>query len=257
MQANTSKLIVAGLLAANTARALHLGGEQTSTAPAALAQVQSESAVQAQLNVAAVSQIETQTAVASPGETPTQKRQKLNKEKVNLIFKKILDGIEEKREEALEWLCDFGDNAIGEVLDKSDTLADALQNLADNLVSDMEARQAAVNGIVDQTVADAKAEMFRLKAEAADAVTEKRKEVMYAIKDLKIEIGTTFKAGKKAAKKAEIESLVSELESFINKTIRTYDESVDDQIAKVNSATSAAGKALWDQKEQTDNKFAW
>lgn len=91
--------------------------------------------------------------------------------------------------------------------------------------------------------------MYRLKAEAADAVTEKRKEVMYAIKDLKIEIGTTFKTGKKAAKKAEIESLVSELESFINKTIRTYDESVDDQIAKVNSATSAAGKALWDQKQ--------
>ena len=168
---------------------------------------------------------------------------------MNLIFKKILDGIEEKREEALEWLCDFGDNAIGEVLDKSDTLAEALQNLADNLVSDMEARQAAVNGIVDQTVADAKAEMYRLKAEAADAVTEKRKEVMYAIKDLKIEIGTTFKAGKKAAKKAEIEALVSELESFINKTIRTYDESVDDQIAKVNSATSSAGKALWDQKQ--------
>ena len=244
MQANTSKLIVAGLLAANTARALHLGGEQTSTAPAALAQVQSESAVQAQLNVAAVSQIETQTAVASPGETPTQKRQKLNKEKVNLIFKKILDGIEEKREEALEWLCDFGDNAIGEVLDKSDTLADALQNLADNLVSDMEARQAAVNGIVDQTVADAKAEMFRLKAEAADAVTEKRKEVMYAIKDLKIEIGTTFKKSAKADKKAQIEANVSELESFINKTIRDYDEGVANQIARVSSATAAATAAL-------------
>ena len=109
----------------------------------------------------------------------------------------------------------------------------------------------------DSALAVAKSEIARLKADAADAVTEKRKEVMYKIKDLKIEIGTTFKKAAKADKKAQIESHVSELESFINKTIRTYDESVDDQIAKVNSATSAAGKALWDQKEQTDNKFAW
>ena len=44
--------------------------------------------------------------------------------------------------------------------------------------------------------------MANLKAEAADAVTEKRKEVMYKIKDLKIEIGTTFKKAAKADKKA-------------------------------------------------------
>ena len=97
--------------------------------------------------------------------------------------------------------------------------------------------------------------MYRLKAEAADAVTEKRKEVMYAIKDLKIEIGTTFKKDVKAEKKAQIEWLVSELESFINKTIRTYDENVDDQIRKVNSATSAASAALWDEKEDAEEAF--
>lgn len=97
--------------------------------------------------------------------------------------------------------------------------------------------------------------MYRLKAEAADAVTEKRKEVMYAIKDLKIEIGTTFKKDVKAEKKAQIEWLVSELESFINKTIRTYDENVEDQLRKVNSATSAAAAALWDEKEEAEGAF--
>ena len=81
-----------------------------------------------------------------------------------------------------------------------------------------------------KALSDAQAEIARLKAEAADAVTEKRKEVMYKIKDLKIEIGTTFKKDKKADKKAKIESLVSELESFINKTIRDYDVAVEDQI---------------------------
>jgi hypothetical protein len=114
MQANKpKKLILASLLAANAAKALHLGGEQTSTAPAALAQVQSESAVQAQLNVAAVSQIETQTAIKRFGETEFERSSKEASEKVKVIFKKILDGIEEKREEALAWLCDFGDDAIG------------------------------------------------------------------------------------------------------------------------------------------------
>ena len=53
---------------------------------------------------------------------------------------------------------------------------------------------------------------------------------MYKIKDLKIEIGTTFKKDVKADKKAKIESLVSELESFINKTIRDYDEAVENQL---------------------------
>jgi acyl-CoA reductase-like NAD-dependent aldehyde dehydrogenase len=165
------------------------------------------------------------------------------------IFKQIRDGVEEKREEALQWLADYGDTLVRGVQDKADGLLTTLQTLAGNSVGDTESRQAAVTAAVAKALSDAQAEIARLKAEAADAVTEKRKEVMYAIKDLKIEIGTTFKAGKKAAKKAEIESLVSELESFINKTIRTYDESVDDQIAIVNSATSAAGKALWDQKQ--------
>ena len=88
--------------------------------------------------------------------------------------------------------------------------------------------------------AEAEAEIARLKADAADAVTEKRKEVMYKIKDLKIELGTTFKKGAKAEKKAQIEAAVSELESFINKTIREYDEAVANQIDKVGAATQAA-----------------
>ena len=128
--------------------------------------------------------------------------------------------------------------------DKSDALLAALRTLAANAVADMEARQAAVGGLVDAAVAEAGAEMARLKADAADAVTEKRKEVMYKIKDLKIEIGTTFKKAAKADKKAQIEAQVSELESFINKTIRDYDEGVADQIARVSSATAAATAAL-------------
>ena len=43
MQANKSKLFIAGLLAANAAKALTLGGDQADNAPAALAQVQSGS----------------------------------------------------------------------------------------------------------------------------------------------------------------------------------------------------------------------
>jgi hypothetical protein len=69
--------------------------------------------------------------------------------------------------------------------------------------------------------------MARHKAEAADAVTEKRKEVMYKVKDLTIEIGTTFHKDAKADKKAQIQHHVSELESFINKTIRDYDNAVN------------------------------
>jgi len=45
MSANKSKLIFAGLLAANAAKALHLGSDQATTAPASLAQIQAESAV--------------------------------------------------------------------------------------------------------------------------------------------------------------------------------------------------------------------
>ena len=46
---------------------------------------------------------------------------------------------------------------------------------------------------------------------------------MYKIKDLKIELGTAFDQNEKAEKSAEIESLVSALESWINSAIRTYD----------------------------------
>jgi phage gp36-like protein len=71
---------------------------------------------------------------------------------------------------------------------------------------------------------------------------------MYKIKDLKIEIGTTFKKDVKADKKAKIESLVSELESFINKTIRDYDEAVDNEIARVLTTTAAAADGLVTEK---------
>jgi len=180
------------------------------------------------LNVTAVSQIETRTA--DPNETELQKRQREAEEKVKQIFKKILDGIEAKREEALEWLCDFGDDLVDDAQDKADHLKASLQTLAENAVSDMEARQSALRETVDSSLHGCHGEISRLKAEAADAVTEKRKDVMYKIKDLTIEIGTTFKKEKKADKKAQIESLVSELESFINKTIRDYDEAVENQL---------------------------
>ena len=45
--------------------------------------------------------------------------------------------------------------------------------------------------------------------------------------DLKIELGAAFDSHEKAEKSAEIESLVSALESWINSTIRNYDEAVD------------------------------
>jgi ElaB/YqjD/DUF883 family membrane-anchored ribosome-binding protein len=109
--------------------------------------------------------------------------------------------------------------------------------LGENRVDDMRKLAATIQATVDKSLADAKAEISRLKAEAADAITEKRKEAMYAIKDLKIEIGTTFKKAKKAEKKAQIESHVSELESFINKTIREYDEGVANQIDRVRGTT--------------------
>ena len=109
--------------------------------------------------------------------------------------------------------------------------------MGDNRVDDMAKLAATIQATVDKSLADAKAEISRLKAAAADAIGEKRKEAMYAIKDLKIEIGTTFKKAKKAEKKAQIESHVSELESFINKTIREYDEGVAHQIDKVGATT--------------------
>ena len=112
--------------------------------------------------------------------------------------------------------------------------------MAENQLAGLDNLAAAIAATADGALADAKAEISRLKAEAADLITEKRKEVMYVIKDLKIEIGTSFKSGVKAEKKAQIESQVSELESFINKTIREYDELVTNQINKVAAAHSAA-----------------
>lgn len=144
---------------------------------------------------------------------------------------------------------------MDEVHDKSDALLAALRTLAANRVADAEARQAATAGSVDGALAAARAEIARLKADAADAVTEKRKEVMYKIKDLKIEIGTTFKKAAKADKKAQIESQVSELESFINKTIRDYDEAVADQLATVQSAASAATAGLETEREEALEAF--
>ena len=112
--------------------------------------------------------------------------------------------------------------------------------MAENQLAGLDNLAAAIAATADGALADAKAEISRLKAEAADLITEKRKEVMYVIKDLKIEIGTSFKSSAKAEKKAQIESQVSELESFINKTIREYDELVTNQINKVAAAHSAA-----------------
>ena len=45
MQAYKSKLIIAGLLTAQAAKALNIGNEQTRPPPAALAQIQAASAV--------------------------------------------------------------------------------------------------------------------------------------------------------------------------------------------------------------------
>ena len=190
------------------------------------------------MDVAATSQLNAR--AADPNETEQERRAREAGEKVDHIFEKILDGVEEKREEALEWLLEFGDELIDKVHDKADTLLNNLQTLADNRVDEMGTLAVTIQAIVDKSLADAKAEIARVKAEAADAITEKRKEVMYAIKDLKIEIGTTFKKNVKAEKKAQIESHVSELESFINKTIREYDEAVANQIDVVGAATQAA-----------------
>jgi hypothetical protein len=57
---------------------------------------------------------------------------------VQHIFSKILDGIEEKREQALDWLCDYGDVLLDDVNDEADALAAALRTLAANRVVDME-----------------------------------------------------------------------------------------------------------------------
>ena len=58
-------------------------------------------------------------------------------EKVDHVFSKILDGIEEKREEALQWLCEFGDDLLEHAHDKAHYLKNNLQTVADNKVSAM------------------------------------------------------------------------------------------------------------------------
>lgn len=187
------------------------------------------------MEVTALSQIKA--GAADPNESEAERRQREVQEKVGHIFEKILDGVELKREEALEWLIQLGDDLIDGVHDKADGLVRNMQALADNRVDEMNHLAITIQATVDKALADAKAAISGAKAEAADLITEKRKEAMYAIKDLKIEIGTTFKKGAKAEKKAQIESHVSELESFINKTIREYDEAVANQIARVGAAT--------------------
>jgi ferritin-like metal-binding protein YciE len=63
---------------------------------------------------------------ADPNETPRDRRKREAGEKVDQIFDKILDGIETKREEALEWLIELGDELIDDVHDKADTLVKSL-----------------------------------------------------------------------------------------------------------------------------------
>ena len=191
-----------------------------------------------QLNFTSLAQVST--TAADPNETLVEKRTRERTEKVTKIFKKILDGIEEKREETLAWLQEAGDELILSINERAGGLTESLQTLADNQLDGLDNLSVAIAATADQALADAKAEISRLKAEAADLITEKRKEVMYVIKDLKIEIGTSFNSAHKADKKAQIESQVSELESFINKTIREYDELVTNQINKVAAANSAA-----------------
>lgn len=63
---------------------------------------------------------------ADPNETQRERREREAREKVEQIFDKILDGVETKREEALEWLIELGDELIDDVLDTSDSLVRSL-----------------------------------------------------------------------------------------------------------------------------------
>ena len=63
---------------------------------------------------------------ADPNETQRERRTREAREKVEQIFDKILDGVETKREEALEWLIELGDELIDDVLDTSDSLVRSL-----------------------------------------------------------------------------------------------------------------------------------
>ena len=164
--------------------------------------------------MAIISQLESQ--IADIDETEAERHERERMEKIMHVFKKILDGIEEKREESLLWLCDFGDEIIDSVHDKAVILERHLETFAENKVSDMEKLQKPLNQALENALAKAKEEIYRQKAYSADAIIEKRKDVMYKIKDLKIELGAAFDDKEKAAKKAKIESHVSELESWIN-----------------------------------------
>ena len=63
---------------------------------------------------------------ADPNETQRERRTREAREKVEQIFDKILDGVETKREEALEWLIELGDELIDDVHDTSDSLVKSL-----------------------------------------------------------------------------------------------------------------------------------
>ena len=98
------------------------------------------------MNVAATSQIATQ--AVDPNESEIEKRTRVAGEKVAQIFKKILDGVEDKREEAVLWLRDYGTTLVEGVQDRADGLLATLQTAAGTLVGDMEGRQSAVGATV-------------------------------------------------------------------------------------------------------------
>ena len=129
--------MLAGLLAAHTATALQIGDNKATYKPTEL--IQTNSAVATQLQIGVISQTETQ--ARDPSETEQERRAREALEKVQHIFDKILDGIEEKREEALQWLCEFGDELIDHAHDKADYLTGNLQTFADNKVGDMKKLQ--------------------------------------------------------------------------------------------------------------------
>ena len=204
--------MLAGLLATNTATALSIGDNKALNKPTEL--IQTNSAAATQLQIGVISQTEAQ--IRDPNETESERRLRERQEKVDHIFTKILDGVEEKREEALQWLIEFGDEIIDRVHDKADYLIGNLQTFADNKVAELQKIQNAYYNALGDGVADGQEEIYRAKQAAAEAIIAKREDVMYKIKDLKIELSTAFDHTEKAEKSAKIESLVSALESWIN-----------------------------------------
>ena len=125
--------MLAGLLAANTATALSIGNDKATYKPTEL--IQTNSAAATQLQIGVVSQIETK--ILDPNETEQETRAREKRQMIRQVFDKILDGIELKREEALQWLSDFGDDIIDHVHDKADNLVGNLQTFADNKVGEI------------------------------------------------------------------------------------------------------------------------